>query len=138
LVATPTTTSTATASASSTTTATPSGHVIALTPGVATSVVVVLGWSSLTIDVPAGSSIAELVVATPAATDILAPSDPRLAALMGTAVDLSASDSTGQPILDVRSPIFLTISFRSPSGVNPTGAVIYTINRDGQVEQLPT
>jgi hypothetical protein len=104
---------------------------------VPTQVVVVVGSSEVTIDVPAGNSLTQLVVATPSPTDVLSPPDSTLGVVPGTAIDVSATDATGRAVYSISPPMTITISFRSPPGVNPLASHLYTMDLNGQIADLP-
>jgi hypothetical protein len=101
-------------------------------------VTAVIGSSELGVDIPAGNPIAQLVIATPTATIAVTPIEPQMTPLPGTALELSAADNSGQPVHQLAQPVTITISFRSPAGVNPLAAEIYTIDVNGQTEELVT
>jgi hypothetical protein len=94
------------------------------------------GSSVVTIDVPSDNSLAQLVVSTPSPADVLSPPDPSLSVLPGTAVEIDASDTSGQTVNQFSSPMTVTISFRPPPGVDPLASHLYALGPTGQIQDL--
>lgn len=130
---TPTYTPTLTATPTTTTTLV----VVPVTPGIATTVTASVGSTVVTLDIPTNQSIAQLAFQALDGSAVPPPSD-----LFGrnalVALDVSAVDSTGQPVTSVSEPLTISLQFASAAGTNAYLARICTLDSSGNTQSLTT
>ena len=127
-------------SPTATPTATSTPVVVQVTPGVATQVSTTVGSDQVSVDIPSGNAIAQIVVSAPPTQVSITPDGQAFQSLPGAVIVVSASDANGHPVGQLSAPITITIQFVPPPGVNAQFAVIYTLdpNNNNSAQALPT